>query len=411
MEYNLWLLQLLGAGNMKIAEFKNRYGSAKEAYEAIALDKDIRFLSPAEKKRISSASVENSEKIIETCEKNKISVLQIEDEDYPNSIRCMDDAPPILFYKGNLSGINNEILISGVGSRNPTEYTVKVTSRTCRDLAKIGVILVSGMANGVDHIVHNASVSVKERTIGVLACGMLIDYPRGSSAFRERIYEYGGACVSELFPYSEPSRSYFQVRNRIISGISFGVMIFQAGIKSGSLLTADHALRQGHDVFCVPPHDLFAPEYAGVVGLLRDGAVPLFNYLDIVNYYYSDFANFADYPKKKSADSENEEEEKEEKEEGSESKAVSAPEPTVKKEKTEKRKTAAEAAAERYNIEEAGEGQKAIFNCLSQGGEKTLEEITEICKISSDDASLYILDLEIAGIIDKMPGSKYSLKE
>ena len=91
-------------------------------------------------------------------------------------------------------------------------------------------------------------------------------------------------------PFDKASKTYFNTRNRLIAGLSLGVMVFQAGMSSGSLLTANHALQQGRDVFCVPPADVFSPTYSGVVSYLRDGAIPLFNYLDVVNAYFASFS-------------------------------------------------------------------------------------------------------------------------
>ncbi|MDE7281400.1 MAG: DNA-protecting protein DprA, partial [Ruminiclostridium sp.] len=291
-EYYLWLLQLMGAANPKSLQLIQHYGSAKNVYEAVVVDKERKFLSPSEGNRLGTATLENAQRIFEECEKAGINIVTLnDDDDYPYRLKNIHDPPILLFYKGDLSGINSEVCITGVGARNATAYTAKVTRRTCMDLAKLGTVLVSGMAAGVDHLVHQSAIDAGGKTVGVLACGIGVDYPRGSIPTRERIYELGGACISELLPFTQTSRGYFHARNRILSGLSLGTIVFQAGIRSGSLITADHAIQQGRDLFCVPPHDLFDPDYSGVVKYLRDGAIPLFNYLDAVNCYFYDYAD------------------------------------------------------------------------------------------------------------------------
>ncbi len=408
-------MQLLGTANPKAAQLVQHYGSAKEAYEAVAEGHDMQFLSPVELKRLPNASLENSERILEACRKSGIKTVALGAKGYPFRLQNIYNPPLVLFYKGNINGLDDEICIAGVGARGATEYTAKLTRRTCMDLAKMGVVLVSGMAVGVDHIVHQSAIDAGGRTIGVLACGLAVDYPRGSLSTRERIYELGGACISELFPTAEPSRTYFQARNRIISGLSSGVMIFQASMQSGSLITASHAIQQGRDLFCVPPGDIFSPVYSGVVGLLRDGAIPLFNYLDVVNCYYSSFndklnALKKDYeinPDNRFIFSRAEESKADVK--PTKTKKKEAPDEEIKKETKSKR--SGEEAAENYDFGSQEPEYRRIYEYLRDNGTQTIESITNDCGVSPDDVSLYLLDMEIAGILEARPGAKYAVKE
>lgn len=405
----------MGTANPKAAQLVQHYGSAKEAYEAVAEGHDMQFLSPVELKRLPNASLENSERILEACRKSGIKTVALGAKGYPFRLQNIYNPPLVLFYKGNINGLDDEICIAGVGARGATEYTAKLTRRTCMDLAKMGVVLVSGMAVGVDHIVHQSAIDAGGRTIGVLACGLAVDYPRGSLSTRERIYELGGACISELFPTAEPSRTYFQARNRIISGLSSGVMIFQASMQSGSLITASHAIQQGRDLFCVPPGDIFSPVYSGVVGLLRDGAIPLFNYLDVVNCYYSSFndklnALKKDYeinPDNRFIFSRAEESKADVK--PTKTKKKEAPDEEIKKETKSKR--SGEEAAENYDFGSQEPEYRRIYEYLRDNGTQTIESITNDCGVSPDDVSLYLLDMEIAGILEARPGAKYAVKE
>lgn len=415
-EYYLWLLQLMGTANPKTLQLIEHYGSAEAAYQAIGIDKETKFLSPAETKRLGNADLDTSNRILEQCDKMKINIVTVNDKDYPYRLQNIYNPPVLLFYKGNIKGLNDEICITGVGARGATEYTAKVTSKACRDLAKIGVVLVSGMAVGVDHLVHQSALDMGGRTIGVLACGLGVDYPRGSIPTRERIYELGGACVTELFPTAETTRTYFQARNRILSGLSMGVMVFQAGMRSGSLITANYAVQQGRDLFCVPPHDIFSPDYAGVVEYLRDGAIPLFNYLDVVNCYYSTFSDrlrslnekYTITPENHFIFQKNETKPNTEKKAKASANSEEQSEVTEEKAKT---KPAGVIAAEKYQFDESDKNYRVIYEFLKENGTQVLENITYKCNISPDDISLYLLELEMAGIIRALPGTRYTIKE
>lgn len=420
-EYYLWLLKVMGAANPKSLQLIQHYGSVKNVYEAIAGDRETKFLSQTEVKRLNSSTLENAQRIMRECEKSGIKIVTLNDEDYPYRLQNIYNPPILLFYKGSLKGLNDEVCVTGVGARGATAYTAKVTRRTCMDLAKLGTVLVSGMAVGVDHLVHQSAIEVNAKTIGVLACGIGIDYPKGSIPTRERIYELGGACISELMPYSQTSKTYFHARNRILSGLSLGTIVFQAGMKSGSLITAEHALQQGRDLFCVPPHDLFDPDYCGVVKYLRDGAIPLFNYLDVVNYYYSAYTDklnainekYTVYPENHFIFSKKENEQAKE---NSHSKSASESEKTRTRlaeelNGSEESKLSGEIKAEEFDFENKKPEYKLIYDFLAENGRQQLESITDSCGISPDDISLYLLELEMAGIITSKPGANYEISE
>ncbi len=421
-EYYLWLLQLMGAANPKSLQLIQHYGSVKNAYEAIAIGKETKFLSEAEKKRLSSATLENDQRIMEECKKGGVKTVTLDDEDYPYRLQNIYNPPILLFYKGSLKGINDEVCITGVGARAATAYTAKVTRRTCMDLAKLGTVLVSGMAVGVDHLVHQSAIDAKGKTIGVLACGIGIDYPKGSIPTRERIYELGGACISELLPYTQTSKTYFHARNRILSGLSLGTMVFQAGMGSGSLITAEHALQQGRDLFCVPPHDIFDANYCGVVKYLRDGAVPLFNYLDVVNYYYSAYTDklnvinekYTVSPENHFIFNKKETEPQKDKNRSKTSSFSTKTRAEVADEydkKTSDRKRSGEIKAEDFDFDSKEPEYKIIYDFLAENGKQQLEVITDSCGISPDDISLYLLELEMAGIITAKAGANYEISE
>lgn len=404
LEYYLWLLQLMGAGNPKSHRLIERYGTPKAIHEEMYNGGGRKFLAPSELKRLEGASLENSQRILDMCEKYDIKVITIEDKIYPRSLSEIYNPPIVLFYQGDISCLDDEICISAVGAREMTEYSAKVTRRTCTDLAKLGVVLVSGMALGVDKTVHEAAVDMKGKTVGVLACGMAVDYPKNSTPFRKEICSLGGAVISELLPTETASRTYFHKRNRLISALGAGVIIFQAGIKSGSLITANHAVNQGKDIFCIPPANLFDARYCGVVGLLRDGAIPLFNYLDVVNYYFSDFTDKLEKLNNKYSISYD-------KpfifREGKREEGTASEDQPGKKD--EKHLSKGERAAKRFNFDQREPEIKRIFDFLYENGTQQLEAITEECDIPPEDIPLYLVDMEIEGLIEASAGNNYSI--
>ena len=159
----------------------------------------------------------------------------------------------------------------------------------CSDLARLGTVLVSGLAVGIDAVAHSCAVEHGTPTIGVLACGQLVNYPAENEELKRHIVAGGGAVISELLPHAGVEGRYFHQRNRMISGLGLGTLVVEASTRSGCLITANHAIEQGRDLFCVPPGDITRESCAGVVQFLRDGAIPVFDYLDIVNEYMYHF--------------------------------------------------------------------------------------------------------------------------
>jgi DNA processing protein len=175
--------------------------------------------------------------------------------------------------------------MSVVGARKCSDYSITVADSICSKLTQLGMVIVSGLAVGLDTAAHKACLKEGGRTVGILACGCLVNYPAENEQLKKKIIERDGALISELLPYSTTRAAYFQQRNRLISGISLGTLIIEASEQSGCLLTAKHVLEQGRDLFCITPHDIADERYMGVVPLLRDGAIPVYSCEDIVNEY------------------------------------------------------------------------------------------------------------------------------
>lgn len=275
------LVQIFGAANPVIHKYLDYYGDAVGVCTAIDSG-ECDFMDNGLKEKADFVTYERIEKIYESCINSKISMVSIYDNNYPRMLREIYNPPSLLFYKGSLDCLDRPC-ITAVGAREITPYIKKLAGRVCSDLSSEGITLISGMANGVDSVVHTACINKNNPTVGVLACGIFYEYPRNSKALRNDIITNGGAYISELFPSVGPTMEYFEVRNRIMAGLSGGTIVFQADNDSGSLITANLALQEGRDVYCVPPPDIYDPRYTGVVELLRDGAIPLFNHDDVLN--------------------------------------------------------------------------------------------------------------------------------
>ena len=288
VEVWLWLLLVMQPYNPKTIEILAQCGGDATLASRMIRDGEFPFLSDKEKKRAEQVRMGTIRPILEQCRENDIRIVTLDDDEYPELLRNIKNPPILLFVCGSLEGFNEQISIAAVGARDVSEYGKAAAVGICAPLAKMGIAVVSGLAVGADTAAHRAALDAGGRTVGVLACGMFVNYPAENASLKREIVASGGTLISELLPSTRTFAAYFHQRNRIISGICSGTLVIEAGEKSGSLLTAAHALDQGRDVFCIPPHDIFSKRYAGVVPLLRDGAIPVFGYTDIVERLLAD---------------------------------------------------------------------------------------------------------------------------
>ncbi len=215
---------------------------------------------------------------IETAERMGASFITADSPFYPPLLSAIYDFPPVLYVKGRLSP--RDVCIAVVGSRLASTYGRFITERLCRELAMAGITVVSGMARGIDSAAHRGALAGKGRTIAVLGSGLDTIYPPENKELFEKISE-NGAVITEYPFTTRPLAANFPSRNRIISGLSLGVVIVEAGEKSGSLITARLALDHGREVFAVPGN-IDSPGTRGTHRLLREGAKLVENAHDIL---------------------------------------------------------------------------------------------------------------------------------
>lgn len=205
---------------------------------------------------------------LQTVYERGIKVYAVDDRDYPQNLRRISDAPPVLYVKGQILP-QDDLAIGVVGARYATIYGRQVTEKLVTDLVTAGLTIVSGMARGIDSFAHKAALAAGGRTIAVLGSGVDLVYPPENKGLYEQIIK-NGAVVSE-FPLGFPSvPSNFPARNRIISGLSLGVLVTEAAVDSGSLITAGQAAEQGREVFAVPG-PINSKMSEGVNKLLKEG--------------------------------------------------------------------------------------------------------------------------------------------
>jgi DNA processing protein len=260
-----------GVGPVLIKALLERFGSPKRIFRA----------SRSELARVDGIGERLAELIKETDVQEKVqrelklieelnaSIVTITDQSYPKNLRQIFDPPPLLYVRGDLH-MRDELAISMVGSRLTSHYGRMITERIAGDLASHGVTIVSGMARGIDSAAHRGALSVGGRTIAVLGCGVDIVYPRENRRLSEEIIAHG-AIISEFPLSTPPDGANFPRRNRIISGLSLGVVVVQANSRSGSLITAGLALEQNRDVFAVPGNVGMAGS-RGTNRLIKQGA-------------------------------------------------------------------------------------------------------------------------------------------
>ena len=204
--------------------------------------------------------------------KSGVQAFTWHDDEYPARLKEIYDLPPLLYVKGSMLP-EDQRSIAVVGTRNPSHYGRQATEQLVYDIANAGVTIVSGLARGVDGIAHNVSLETGRRTIAVLGSGLDIIYPREHTNLSGRIAE-NGALVSEHALGTRPDARNFPRRNRIMSGMTLGTLVIEAGLRSGALITARQALEENREVFAVPG-SIYSPSSEGTNRLIRESAAKL----------------------------------------------------------------------------------------------------------------------------------------
>jgi DNA processing protein len=269
-----------GIGRVRLAQLENYFGSLENAWRA----------GPAELKRAGLASrvVQaitatrpklSLEAEMEKLERYRVKVFCYHDPEYPSRLKEIYDYPPILYVKGSLLP-EDEWCLAVVGTRRATVYGRQVAEELVADLARSKITIVSGLAKGIDSVAHHSALEAGGRSIAVFGCGLDVVYPSENAALAYKIAEQG-ALVSEYPLGTRPRAENFPRRNRIMSGLSLGVLVIEASKTSGAMITAHLALEQNREVFAIPG-SILSPQSSGGNHLIQEGAKLVQDYTDIL---------------------------------------------------------------------------------------------------------------------------------
>lgn len=288
--YIAGLQSLYNVGATHVRRFIEDFGSPYDAWTAVKKVENLKpyiHISNADKRAIaSSAKDEKLDYIIHKIDEYKMDVTTFLDKDFPSILNHIYNPPAILFMRGNRALLDKRLnRIALVGARRCSLYGRNVARMLGKELGKYSAIIVSGGARGIDTHGHEGLLASLGYGIVVMGCGLDIVYPRENTKLFDRILQNNGLLVSEYPPGTPPSAKHFPARNRIISGLSRGVIVVEAKGSSGSLITADMAVSEGRDVFVVPCN-LLDHTADGNKFLMRNGAFVLTGYEDIVKEYH-----------------------------------------------------------------------------------------------------------------------------
>lgn len=293
VEFWIWLQTALGAG-ARTDELLAYFETPEQLY--LAGSKEWRLSGLMTEKKMEAlkrSTPSQTMAVLKECRSKGYEIITPDNKLFPERLKRLLCMPLVLYGVGDCTAISDAVSIGIVGTRNASEYGTEIAQKLSFRLAQSGATIISGGALGIDSEAHAGAMLAKGRTAAFLGCGLSYNYLAENAPIRRAITRYG-AVVSEFQPFQSPSKSSFPIRNRLISGVSLGVVVIEAGVKSGSLITADRAAEQGKDVFAVPG-DIVRSSFDGTNHLIKNGAKPVFSALDVLSEYeflYPDLIDF-----------------------------------------------------------------------------------------------------------------------
>lgn len=393
IQYLLWLSTRRGLSQRHQVELLDYFGGAERVYFADREAFESLRLTQEAKRALCDKSLDGPNRILERCDRLGLFLLSCQDGAYPERLLQLSDYPLVLYGKGRLFRFDEEVAIAMVGSRQCSAYGVRTAGRIAMGLAQAGALVVSGLAQGIDAASLKGALQGGGPVVSVLAGGVDVVYPSCNGWLYEDVAARG-AILSENPPGTRPDGWRFPIRNRIISGLSLGVVAVEAGERSGALITAHDALDQGRDVFAVPgPVD--AATSAGTNRLIAQGEAKLVRTAgDILCEYEGRYAHKLCRPRLMTA---------EEADGRLEVIPTPPPEPEPEKPATGE----ALPLAPRSALEQMGEEQREIFFLLS---EKTLtaDEIVGRTEIPARRVNTALTILQAGGYLKELPGRRFA---
>jgi DNA processing protein len=287
--YWIWLSEALGAGSSAFRRLISLYDTPFDIFRAEENEIDqVPDLTERAKRALCDKSLQRATEILDRCEREGIGVLCYDEDAYPRALREIQKPPMLLYYRGKLPDFNRTLCVGVVGTRSMSAYGMRQAYKMSYELASAGACVVSGMAKGIDGVAAAAALKAGGTTVAVLGCGVDVAYPTHHYNLSQEIAR-AGVILSEYAPGARPNSYHFPQRNRIISGLSQATVVVEAGIGSGSLITAKDAILQGRDVFAIPAN-VGSKGADGTNGLLRDGARMALSTEDILAPYQYTYA-------------------------------------------------------------------------------------------------------------------------
>ena len=412
----IWLATRPHIHDLVKAELVGRFGDAESVYFAGEGDfAGIEGLSPEGIAALGDKALKEAEEILDECDRTDLRVLTYRDASYPGRLRNIPDPPLVFYYKGRLPDFDALPLIGVVGTRRASAYGLTAAKRMGYQIAKCGGVVVSGMAAGIDGMAMQGALTAGGTVVGVLGCGADVVYPLSNRALFADTARYG-CILSEFPPGTPPLKWNFPKRNRIISGLSCGVLVVEAPEKSGALITARQAADQGRDVFVVPGN-IDVPGFVGSNRLLRDGAIAVSAGWDILSEYEGRFpgrirrfegaSSQEAYPDEVAAQAEK-------------PMAKVAQKPALPKEKPSRKpkvdkKAIDNGAASPYiDLNDILPGlsadEQAIVTAIGSG-ERLVDDVIAETGIFAGKVLAMLTLLEVKGVVERLPGRQVTLRK
>ena len=407
----IWLATRQSVSDRMKVELLRHFQDPEEIYYAREGDfRHIEGLSEEGLSSLSDKSLQQAEAVLHQCNREKLGILTFQDASYPSRLKNISDPPVVLYYKGRLPDFDGTPLIGVVGTRRASAYGLTAAKRMGYQIARCGGIVVSGMAAGIDGMAMSGALTAGREVVGVLGCGADIVYPPSNRPLYGDVEKYG-CILSEFLPGTPPIGRNFPRRNRIISGLSCGVLVVEAPEKSGALITAHQALDQGRDVFVVPGN-IDVDSFVGSNRLLRDGAIAVSSGWDILSEYQAVYpdkivreegkVHLTVYPDEVQTPAKV-------------AQKCALPKKNKAKKAADDKKVIDNPAPPTYSdvnkdLSRLSDQERALADALS-GGERLVDDVIAELGLPAAKVLSMLTILEIKGYVRRLPGKRIALKQ
>lgn len=409
--YWIWFAQLQKVSDQMKWTLLQHFQDPEEIYYAESgAFADVEGLSRDALNQLRQKDLTEAEKILRQCQEKGLKILTIRDAAYPAKLKNISDPPMVLYYKGELPDFDGSPVIGVVGTRKASAYGLKTARKLGYQIARCGGIVVSGMAHGIDGMAMDGALTAEKTTVGVLGCGADMIYPLSNRKLFRDVERYG--CILSEFPPETPAYKWnFPRRNRIISGLSNGVLIVEAPARSGALITADRALEQGRDVFVIPGN-VDMEGFAGSNRLLREGATFVSCGWDILSEYQ------AFYPDKVRNDAEpvpqsglvKAEEKVAPKVAQKPKRPEKKPDGPGRNDKKAIDKDTSQAYSDVNDVLSRLNRDEQAVVCALQNGERLVDDVIAETGLNTGKVLATLTLLEVKGVVKRLPGRHITLK-